>query len=216
MLKVNPHVMDTSVEPAAAKWHSALAYVLSTIGAFYIGISPTGLLIFLSGGSGWSFAVILGIAIGVSATIAGALAGAIQWRTLRRWFPWTDVWIGGTTLGLGSGVGLSMFLAAGLNGFFYILVFLPGIGLGMGQWLFLRRHLPGSGWWIGAIALTWLAGSLVLLGSLYLLQSQRNGLELLITPQSFILSLILMVIVTTIIMHNVLLRLVAQASKIDS
>ena len=44
-----------------------------------------------------------------------------------------------------------------------LILLLMGVSIGFGQWLVLRRHLTGAGWWIAASLLGW--GVLALLNS---------------------------------------------------
>lgn len=92
----------------------------------------------------------------------GAVVGALQWLVLRRRMPQAGWW------GLLSAAGW-------LAGLAIVALLLPpqagilagpilGAGIGIGQWLFLRRHLRRAGWWIVTSTLGWTAGLMGILG----------------------------------------------------
>ncbi|GLY49824.1 hypothetical protein [Lentzea sp. NBRC 102530] len=104
----------------------------------------------------------------------GAVLGAAQWSVLRRTFPVlrAGAWIGVSALA--AGFAWAVALLAVDNGERLNSLPLPAVlavaalsgtavllSLGTGQWLVLRRHVPGSSLWIWANALAWAAGLLV-------------------------------------------------------
>ena len=54
---------------------------------------------------------------------------------------------------------------------------MPGLIVGVAQWLVLRRYLPYAGWWILASALGWILGSIVML-TIYGIIDQILGIRL--------------------------------------
>jgi hypothetical protein len=98
---------------------------------------------------------------------AGLLTGMAQFGLLRRYLPRMGWWVlataGGWLLGLVL-ILLSIFqllphiwgAEAIYRWWAFVLAFsLLGLSIGFGQWLVLRRRLPGAGWWIGANILGW-------------------------------------------------------------
>jgi hypothetical protein len=75
----------------------------------------------------------------------GAVIGAAQWLVLRRRLPLTAWWIAATAAGMAGGLSLGV----GLFGIDTVGVALPlrglvtGAGIGLAQYLLLRRHTPG-------------------------------------------------------------------------
>jgi hypothetical protein len=125
-------------------------------------------------------AAALGVLAGT--LIEGSVVGTAQWLVLRRplqkirwrvWalatalgacVAWTLGMIPSTFMSFGSDTGgaasaqmsdLVMYALAAAMGI------VLGTILGVPQWLVLRRHLPKAGWWVGANALAWMVGMVV-------------------------------------------------------
>lgn len=73
-------------------------------------------------------------------------------RQLIVWLSWV----------LTSAVGGAYFGAMTNNADIFGQTFMPGLIVGVAQWLVLRHHLPNAGRWIPASALGWILGSFVL------------------------------------------------------
>jgi hypothetical protein len=88
----------------------------------------------------------------------GLLTGAVQYGLLRRYLPRMGGWVLATTGGwiLGTLLVVLFTRLQGTQQFNSDLAFLLlGLSIGIGQWLVLRRRLPGAGWWIAANLLGW-------------------------------------------------------------
>jgi hypothetical protein len=91
--------------------------------------------------------------------LAGALFGMVQWMALRRHVAVTGWAVLGTTVGLYIGY-VSGYELGGFP-FDYILgPALAGLLGGAVQWLTMRRHISGAGWWVLASALGFLLGGI--------------------------------------------------------
>ncbi len=108
--------------------------------------------------------------------IIGAITGLAQWLLLRRWFQKTGWWVPVTAGCLMAGSYAFFFVERVANRVFdpfplahfglyvpppIVMVVAglgPGIVLGIGQWLVLRRQIPRPGWWIVANIVAWPAG----------------------------------------------------------
>ncbi len=106
--------------------------------------------------------------------LAGAIAGTFQWLTLRTLLPQAGWWVLASALGWAAGylstlvvpppsAGQVSFATAALAPWLAI-----GLATGLAQWLFLRRRLSSSGWWVLASALAvvtgaagWIFGSVI-------------------------------------------------------
>lgn len=53
--------------------------------------------------------------------------------------------------------------------------------LGLPQWVVLRRHIPGAGWWIGANALAWAVGMPLVFLGMGLLSEEATILQIIAT-----------------------------------
>jgi hypothetical protein len=92
--------------------------------------------------------MIMGILLALSAVI-GLCMGALQEVVLRRHVPGLRRWALFTGLGFAAGV----FMAQ------WGLPFFLGLGVGLMQWLLLRRDLNKTGWWPVMNVLAWPLGS---------------------------------------------------------
>ncbi len=101
----------------------------------------------------------LAVSLAVSGAVAGASIGTAQWLVLRRQVSQTVWWVLASTVGLavGNAVALAVFEAVGLTGgshfsggavAFVLFGAVAGASVGIAQWLVLRRHIPGAGWWV--------------------------------------------------------------------
>jgi len=102
----------------------------------------------------------------------GATLGLTQWAWLRREGEWTGHWIWATSGGLALGglveAGLRNFLHRPDAPFLAAISLVIGLGGGMGvlQWLSLRRQTHRSGWWIIASVAGALLGAIAVIGTL--------------------------------------------------
>jgi hypothetical protein len=96
---------------------------------------------------------------GLLAAAIGVALGILQWLVLRSLFERAGWWI------LASGAGWAM-------GFVAVTYLLPeevvvlqgvllGAGIGVAQWIVLRRWVPGAYWWIPMSALGWAVGPIL-------------------------------------------------------
>jgi hypothetical protein len=91
--------------------------------------------------------------------LVGLLTGGMQSGLLRRYLPQMGGWILATTGGWLFGALLITIFSrliwpeASLN--LDLAFLLMGLGIGVGQWLLLRRYFPRAGWWIGANVAGW-------------------------------------------------------------
>jgi hypothetical protein len=97
------------------------------------------------------------------------LLGAVQWFLLRRLLPRAALWFAATAAGillagLAAGIGLQLVTLRELDPIRTLAVWLVALGLaiGLGQWLYLRRHVLNAFWIIPTEILA--AGSLLLSG----------------------------------------------------
>lgn len=91
--------------------------------------------------------------------IVGLLTGIVQYGLLRRYLPQMGWWIA-ATIG-GWLLGALLVLIPGWLGWtnpssnLDLAFIVMGFSIGVGQWLLLRRRLPGAGWWIAANIAGW-------------------------------------------------------------
>ena len=145
------NVAQGSVAGAAAVIDRKRFWLLSFVG----GVLSWGLVWWIVPGSGGSFVVIL---FGI---IAGLISGYAQWRALRGILAGSWKWIVASAIGLGAGFGLAVGAIGGgiysIQSQFAILGGSAGLGIGLAQWLVVRRQISGVGWWfvanVGSLAL---------------------------------------------------------------
>ena len=96
----------------------------------------------------------------IGLALAGAILGFVHWRVLRQYVA-TTVWaIAGMSLGLL----LGYIVGYELGGFPFDYLLGPALGglLASGaQWLALRRHVAGAGWFVSASTFGYLLGGVV-------------------------------------------------------
>ena len=96
--------------------------------------------------------------------MTGFVVGVAQWLVLRRYLPYAGWWILASGLGWFLGIMVSITtgeitapiieLLASASGFWRVFWLdvvhdtVVGAGLGVGQWLVLRRHTQRAGWWV--------------------------------------------------------------------
>ena len=101
--------------------------------------------------------------------VVGAGQGTVQWLMLRKQISGAGWWIAATMLGFGLSIITFVPLEMGIASLKHavgpdslILSFLTGLGLGTvigtAQWLVLRRHVSGAGWWVLASGLGYAGG----------------------------------------------------------
>lgn len=97
-------------------------------------------------------------------TVQGLVLAVAQGMIVRRYIAHSGWWV------LATVVAMMLYVAVLIGAFQdprnYLFdyggsLLTPGILLGAGQWLVLRRHVPRAAWWIGASALGWALGILV-------------------------------------------------------
>ncbi len=108
------------------------------------------------------------------------LLGGVQWFMLRRLLPRAELWFAATgagilLTGLAAGIGLQLITLRELDPIRTLAVWLVALGLaiGLGQWLYLRRHVLNAFWIVPIEILA--AGSLLLSG-----RSFTNLIELVV------------------------------------
>jgi len=138
------------------------------LGALLAYLLPQGLAIVDT--HGWGATAFWALAGALGGAVAGAGAGWIQRPVISASAPWALQWIRGTSLGWAiSGaacwglswivdyapihvLGMSLTIGAETVGC------LAGLGIGMGQWLILRRGTARAGWWVLISTLSWAVG----------------------------------------------------------
>ncbi|MGF0319735.1 hypothetical protein [Nocardia fluminea] len=152
------------VEAGKLMWRRWIVFV--TVGEF-LGFSvPAIVAASMWDRAGWSATVSLLVA-GVG---EGVVLGWFQARALRPALPDLPghAWVAATAIGAAVAWSVAMVpvstdgfagwpravatVALGMSGAVVV------SAIGVGQWVVLRRHLTGAGWWIGATALSWAAG----------------------------------------------------------
>ena len=97
---------------------------------------------------------------------ASILTGALQYGLLRQYMPHMGGWVLATFAGWLLGVLLIAlptwvgWIASPITDL-HLALLMMGFGIGLTQWLVLRRALPQAGWWIAATILGWLLLGLV-------------------------------------------------------
>lgn len=105
-----------------------------------------------------------GTIVGV-VTAVGLVSGFGQWLLLRPHLPGAGWWLPLTVAGWLAGGALLFVAVSVLDGQLLIpatVLLLPAAGVGVAQWLLLRRLLPGSGWWLPVTLVA--AGTVLLAG----------------------------------------------------
>ena len=94
--------------------------------------------------------------------IVGAGVGMMQWLVLRRHIPQAGWWVLASAVGWGVGgqylEGLDQWALNDLGEGCILAFAIVGAGVGMMQWLVLRRRTPQAGWWVLASAVGWGVG----------------------------------------------------------
>ena len=103
----------------------------------------------------------------IAYTFGAAFLGFVQWLSLRRRGPMSSAWVAATTIGFLVGY-LAFRLtenSLGLGGEsqaiigLIVLFGLVAAGVGVGQWLILRRQFTRTGWWMPVVLVSWLCGA---------------------------------------------------------
>lgn len=103
---------------------------------------------------GWTLFTEVGSGVGI---------GVMQWWMLRTLFPQASWWMLASTLGGAVGWGIAIILVPSELGI--LAGAIVGAGIGVAQWLVLRRWVYQAGWWIPLSALGWALGLTGLLGA---------------------------------------------------
>jgi WD40 repeat protein len=100
---------------------------------------------------------------------AGLALGHLLWQVAQGYFPQVERrrWLAAGTLGwlagwvAGEGLRLALFEHGAYVDTRLVILPLAGIGLAAGQWLVLRRELPGAHWMLAAAVAGWALGALL-------------------------------------------------------
>jgi hypothetical protein len=115
-------------------------------------------------GGGLAYALVRSVDGVADGAIAGAVTGAVigiaQWFALRRSVPIDAWWIAASSLGMAAGLALGIaVMGTGTGGQELALRgAITGAAVGLAQWLILREHAAGAGWWALAVPLAWALG----------------------------------------------------------
>jgi hypothetical protein len=172
-------------------WGSMAIWVVSiVIGGFILAGSIGVIVGLLTGvpveGPGFSTAWLFGLIGTASGVIAGLVIGVGQWLALRGWVDWSGDWVKASVVGWAIAGGVGAFLGWALNNVnverignigIPVAIIAASIGLGVGQWLFLRNWLAASGWWILANTVACIFALFVVFLLLQLLVSRTQTIE---------------------------------------
>ncbi len=143
-------MLTNNTERAQAGWGFWLWWMLASIVGLAVGVAVADAV---SGTVGFA------VSFAVSGDVAGASIGTAQSLVLRRQVSQTGWWVLASSVGLAVGfaVALAVLAAVGLAGGSHfsggagaLVLFgaVAGASVGIAQWLVLRRHIPGAGWWV--------------------------------------------------------------------
>lgn len=172
-------------------WGSVTLWIISIVIGGFILAGGNGLILGLLirvpvEGPGFSTAWLFGLIGTVSGTVAGLVIGVGQWLAIRGWVNWSGDWVKASIVGWAIAGGVGAFLGWALGNLnvegigdvgIPAAIIAASVGLGFGQWLFLRNWLLGSGWWILANTLACILGLLAMFVLLHLLVPQTQTIE---------------------------------------
>ena len=164
--------MSVARQPASLNWRLLVWWVLATAAGFSVG-GPIEAVLGRSSG--------MMVVVYVSA--GGTAAAVLQWLALRRHLSQVGWWVVtglvgsvtaaviGLAAGVGAGVttgvieglaegvakGMEAGINAGVDAAGVTTAVLFGAAFGAAQWPVLRRHVAGSGWWVLACGVGWVA-----------------------------------------------------------
>jgi hypothetical protein len=95
-------------------------------------------------------------------TLGATFLGFVQWWTLRRRGPVSSAWVAATTLGFLAGYLAFRLTESSFGGesqAIIVLFSLVAAGVGIGQWLILRRQFTRARWWMPVVLVSWLCGA---------------------------------------------------------
>ncbi len=148
------------------RWKVLCVWTVSTLLGFVLfGVTLFSFFLLDPGPWGYPIGCAAGAPFGL---LIGAVVGYSQRRVLPPQLEWVGGWTWTTACGwaLGGSLALTMFggifaLNRGEFGLVGGALVGPvgGVGIGVGQWLLLRRHREVAGWWIVATVGAWGAGA---------------------------------------------------------
>ena len=99
----------------------------------------------------------------IGGAACGAALGAVQWLVLRRRLSLSRSWIAATSLGMASGLALTLALfGTSTTGNVLLLRGVStGVLIGLAQWVVLRGSVPRAWVWVPTIAASWAIGWVV-------------------------------------------------------
>jgi len=158
--------MAITLKAESPRWVLLLVWTVSTLLGFVLFTVPIFPLFLLDRGL-WGYLVwsAAGALVGL---LIGTVVGYSQRRVLPPHLAWAASWTWATALGWAIGGSLAVTMYGGITGLNRgelglvggaLLGPVGGVGIGVGQWLLLRRHLPAAGWWIVATVGAWGAGA---------------------------------------------------------
>jgi hypothetical protein len=166
-----PHSVETGVAPEGRIFSPVgiAVWVLSTIvGALAFFYLPILILLPVAMMTEYNWLMVLFLALGgaVSGAIVGYIVGRIQITVLSDRIAWSSGWVRATVVGWATYGAAVLSLAIVLGELLkhepsvtYSIVWIVGFGgVGLSQWLLLRRYLNKAKWWFAATILGWVTG----------------------------------------------------------
>jgi len=171
--------MKVALKVELARWKVLCVWTVSTLLGFFLCVL-TGQFVFILDldNDPWSYLItsVAGALVGLP---IGAVVGYSQRRVLPPHLEWAGGWTWTTALGWALGGSLALTMFGGifalnqddLGGIFArnrgdlglvggaLLGPVGAVGIGVGQWLLLRRHIPAARLWIVATVGVWGAGA---------------------------------------------------------
>lgn len=114
-----------------------------TLWAWWTGASAAGLIAGFAGAL-----VLVSLNVPLTLLVEGAGIGLGQWLLLRRYARGAGWWIAASALGMQAGAVIGYVISPSSLGPITLALAGSGAGLGVGQWLLLRRYVRRAAWWI--------------------------------------------------------------------